>query len=685
MPCGVRPMPGLRFFNFIRISIIIGVFIFPFPSNAQDSLWTQKLDGWIDGIYQPYLFAGGSYYTKVSFADIDGDGDYDMFVGGGGTGSFRLFENYGNQYEPMFRLKDLVHPGLVLDAKERTIDAEFGDVDGDRDLDIILTVGCNPGYSTASGVFINAGDSLNPIWELPSSQPGISSRGPTSLIDFDEDCDLDVISGMQDNEVRLCIRRDDTTFYFDLIEQHLGNIDIGSLYYLDVADLDADEDYDLVACVTGGINKYYENVGGPGIDSLEWVLADSNFLGGQYMPDWLECPELVDIDADGDLDLFLAGAFAHLNYFENVGDIHAPAFEHRYDTTYFYNFHTTVDEAQFVDIDADGDLDIATRTMLVRNVGPLHDPHWETEYGFFPDTWYREFCDIDADGDYDMLIPADAGVFQITNIGTPQEPAWDSGHYLLSDSRTAYLFSAIPVDIDADNDYDLILGGQRLPDLMFYENVGDSANAEFELGDDYYLGFDREGEQFDPVFADMDLDGDLDLLISAVINWSVRSKLVYYRNDGTAQNPVWNYVTDDYMGWFSSGLVNHAYLDCGDYDADGDPDILMSFSMGLLLFLNEAIPTGVVEEPGRLPDQSFLRVTTYPNPFNGSVTFKINLPNLSQAEITIYDILGRRVGWLPRVYRDQFTWDADDLPSGIYFYRLQAGSKSYSGRMVLLK
>ena len=45
--------------------------------------WEQKLDGWIDGQYQPYMFLGGNYYTKVSFADIDGDGDYDMFYGGG--------------------------------------------------------------------------------------------------------------------------------------------------------------------------------------------------------------------------------------------------------------------------------------------------------------------------------------------------------------------------------------------------------------------------------------------------------------------------------------------------------------------------------------------------------------------------------------------------------------------------
>jgi len=231
--------------------------------------WEQKLDGWIDGQNQPYLFLGGSYYTKVSFADIDADGDYDMFYGGGGTGSFRLFENIGTPQEPQFQLKDIVHPGLMLPYKDMTLDADFADLDDDGDFDIIV---CLYHWGGGSNRFENAGDSSNPIWEIPpyGEQIALPTVGPISIHDYDQDGDYDIISGVRNSSIFYTEQIDDPfPLYFHIADTSLGDINPGSFYFIDVEDLDADHDYDLIVCVTGGTNEYYENIGGPGIDSLE--------------------------------------------------------------------------------------------------------------------------------------------------------------------------------------------------------------------------------------------------------------------------------------------------------------------------------------------------------------------------------------------------------------------------------
>jgi hypothetical protein len=655
------------------------------PAYSQTT-WVQKLDGWIDGTYRPYLFSGGSFYTKVSFVDIDGDGDYDMFYGGGNTGSFRLFENIGTRYSPSFRLKDLVHPGLVASGRT-TLDADFADLDGDGDFDAMIMAGNTWG---ATGRFENIGTRFVPQWRYPpyGQQRSIGGWGPPTLVDFDEDGDYDLINGEYRDSIFYFQRVEEPIpLYYSLVTHRLGNIFIGSTFNMDVKDLDADGDYDIVACVTGGVNKYIEDIGGPGLDSLHWVIGDSNFLGGQYTPDWLECPELVDIDGDGDLDLFLAGAFAHLNYFENIGTPQIPQFIHRYDTTLIYNLPVNVERATVVDFNNDGLMDIVSDTLLLLNVGQAREPLWQAVFNFIPNSYKKAFCDIDADGDQDILIPWSGGVVLMTNTGTAQQPLWDQGHYLISDAHSYGLYSVVPVDIDADNDYDIIAFGESSRDFLFYRNVGDSANPSFEFVTSHYLGLNTTFGQ-DPTFIDIDHDGDKDLLISNFWNYDLRSKLFYYENIGTPQEAVWDSVTDDYMGWFSSGLVGHAYVGGGDYDADGDDDILLSHGLGLILLENPTI-TGIEEDltlgGNSLPIQH-ITAKTYPNPFNSVAAFNISGQIARSLTIDIYNILGQRIDAIQsKAGQQRIEWRSGNNPSGLYFYSARNGQNSTKGKFVLIK
>ena len=106
----------------------------------------------------------------------------------------------------------------------------------------------------------------------------------------------------------------------------------------------------------------------------------------------------------------------------------------------------------------------------------------------------------------------------------------------------------------------------------------------------------------------------------------------------------------------------------------------------LLKYLPET--TGII---GSDNDQSFACANSqnYPNPFNASTMIKYELPQQSLVTIEIYDILGRKVGMLedrlqPAGYH-KLVWHAEDLPSGVYFYKLRAGDYSETKKMVLMK
>ncbi len=79
----------------------------------------------------------------------------------------------------------------------------------------------------------------------------------------------------------------------------------------------------------------------------------------------------------------------------------------------------------------------------------------------------------------------------------------------------------------------------------------------------------------------------------------------------------------------------------------------------------------------------------YPNPFNPATTLGFALPQAARVNLSIYDASGRLVATLADGWREagthQVTFDGSNLASGVYIYRLQAGSFAASGKMVLMK
>ena len=104
--------------------------------------------------------------------------------------------------------------------------------------------------------------------------------------------------------------------------------------------------------------------------------------------------------------------------------------------------------------------------------------------------------------------------------------------------------------------------------------------------------------------------------------------------------------------------------------------------------------TGLDIMKGAIPDK-FMLFQNYPNPFNPTTTISFALPLESKIEISIYNILGQEIKQLANLIESagyhEITFNANNLASGIYFYRITAistdGKREFNEvkRLVLLK
>jgi hypothetical protein len=139
--------------------------------------------------------------------------------------------------------------------------------------------------------------------------------------------------------------------------------------------------------------------------------------------------------------------------------------------------------------------------------------------------------------------------------------------------------------------------------------------------------------------------------------------------------------------WNPEGVVNLVWQE--DTEAGGniiaDPGATVQLTRQV--FLRTSTTVGV--EQGALSPSSFSLDQNYPNPFNPTTTISYTLGQASRVSLKVYDMLGRSVATI----QDQFVasgshrvpFDASVLPSGVYVYRLQAGTFTQSRKMILLR
>lgn len=111
-------------------------------------------------------------------------------------------------------------------------------------------------------------------------------------------------------------------------------------------------------------------------------------------------------------------------------------------------------------------------------------------------------------------------------------------------------------------------------------------------------------------------------------------------------------------------------------------------SAGISLFADNKMLLSGVDDKSRIPE-AFSLSQNYPNPFNPVTTISYSIAHGSEVTLKLYDILGREVALIEKSYKTAGTYkvklDGSQLPSGIYFYRLETGSFSNTKKCALVK
>jgi photosystem II stability/assembly factor-like uncharacterized protein len=118
-----------------------------------------------------------------------------------------------------------------------------------------------------------------------------------------------------------------------------------------------------------------------------------------------------------------------------------------------------------------------------------------------------------------------------------------------------------------------------------------------------------------------------------------------------------------------------------------DEYIITAIQLGGIWRRNLSEITSVKNEDMHL--NSYELSQNFPNPFNPSTKIKYSIPKSDIVQIKVYDILGKEIRTLLNVYKQAGTYevvfDASDLTSGVYFYKIISGSYVETKKMIMLR
>lgn len=340
--------------------------------------------------------------------------------------------------------------------------------------------------------------------------------------------------------------------------------------YPTFTDIDNDGDLDLFIGSGDGTILFYRNNGGARIP--DFVLEDRTYLGidrSQY----ILFPTFADTDGDGDMDLYFGEWSGHINYYKNRGS------EENADLVSASGSESSIDvknfaAPDFVDIDNDGDLDLFVgsfegKLLYYENIPKGNDPQFLLTDSTYLNIDVREaavprFIDIDGDEDLDLFLGSDNGkLAYYKNNGSPRVPEFSLVDESFIAVDESYVYPAFG-DIDDDGDLDIFLGNS-LGNMYYFENTGSATNPNFEMVTDEYFYLDV-GDNGYVDFEDIDDDGDEDLFML-----NDEGQLYHFENTGSAASPKYELQTRNF-----ADLGAHAYaFKLADLDKDNDTDIVV--------------------------------------------------------------------------------------------------------------
>lgn len=608
-------------------------------------------------------------FSQPRFADLDGDQDFDLILGS--TDSPLLYyENVGTPTDPA------LSAGPDIFAVVDELDAEVGvgvDLDGDGDLDLVTG-----GYHGLV-LFENSGSPTAPVFvesEGYFASLVVGSNPTPTFADLDGDQDFDLLVGLSEDGLLKYYPNIGTPTVAEFSEsQSEVWFDVGLYAYPWFADLDGDLDVDLLAGrdVTGFV--YYRNDGDP--LGWDWVADNAIFEGLGESTYW-NSPCLVDLNGDDRPDLVYGTSAGPLQYYENDGPPTDPTWTAN--TTLFGGVLDVGGASSpfFFDFDEDGDLDLVSGSQLgdikyYENVGTGEVPAWRAADDYFVEIDHSIYSAIalgplDGDDLPDAVVGDLSGnLFYHRNTGSGFE--YDAG--VFAGINLGGFSVPRLVNMDGDDDLDLVVGNEA-GQLYYYENVGEGV-MEWLAVPGYFAGIDV-GSDCSPTLGDFDRDGDLDLLTGDLFH-----ELQYFENvDGSWQ--------EDPSVVAGLTVGQNAAPAFADLDGDGDLDLTVGNYSGTFNYFENLRPTAGVP-PGGAPLAQLTALRAYPNPFHPEVTLSFSLSKPSQVDLAIFDAAGRRVcqllGGFQPAGDHAIEWNRvraagtgpakASLSSGVYFCRLKVG------------
>ncbi len=346
---------------------------------------------------QPELFAEGGALVNA-WADSDGNGDLDLFVGFTGAPANRLYRNDRG------RFTDVADDVGLADARA-TRAAAWGDYDGDGDPDLLL--GFTPGDAPVLRLYRNDGARFTDVTATAGIAIDSAAVRQPVWIDFDGDGDLDLFVAFRDRANAMF--RNNSGSFRD-VAGDVGLADsrrsVGAIWL----DIDDDRELDVVVGnMDGDANGVFRNDAGRFTDvaallGLAWGgRAPAEPTNGTVRP----CA--ADVNGDGRLDLFFAnygpnGLFLNRgnDRFDDVSQAWGIAIDGRYDTCAFGDF----DHDGLVDLYVNGTTTggVSHPDYLFRNTGASFEDVTPANVRALHASHGAQWADFDGDGDVDLAL-----------------------------------------------------------------------------------------------------------------------------------------------------------------------------------------------------------------------------------------------------------------------------------------
>ena len=433
-------------------------------------------------------------------------------------------------------------------------------------------------------------------------------------IDWDFDGDDDLFLLDEDARIKYyknegCVSNECSFKLITTSFQEISNI---SWFY--IADFNQDNYFEVITQDSENLSSmvYYSSNLIDGDVIFQQVDIVLDLEGNIVESDPAMVPTFIDIDGDDDLDFFTGNSVGTVTFYENVGfQNNLPVFQ--FVTNFWEEIYIVGSSANqrhgasainFIDLDEDGDYDLTWGDYFQQSLYVIWNEGDEEEYNMdnenilnqFPITNPVEtaglnmpsFSDIDNDGDMDLFISVLSGAFgfQLNNNFIFYEKQDDFIFKTMNFLKTFDILSDVNprfVDLDLDDDLDLILGTDFDPSdfpwsgkVWMYENIGQDAYGEpIWNNENLNLIGDNEGNNFSPSFADLDYDGDLDMLVG-----DFNGYISCYMNVGLSNQIDFIFFEEipniDLSGYSAPELI--------DIDCDEDYDLFIGGLNGKISF-----------------------------------------------------------------------------------------------------